>query len=86
MDVSPPGQYAFENLYNPRLRHQLFRPPLSGHFLCRVRAFACNAVITMASVMASAREAHLEPRLVGDISGMFYVPAYQRGYRWGERG
>jgi hypothetical protein len=22
--------------------------------------------------------------LVGDISGRFYVPAYQRGYRWGE--
>jgi uncharacterized protein with ParB-like and HNH nuclease domain len=31
----------------------------------------------------SEREANLEPRLVGDISGMFYVPAYQRGYRWG---
>nr|WP_283251513.1 DUF262 domain-containing protein [Aeromicrobium duanguangcaii] len=29
-------------------------------------------------------EAHLEPRLVGDIFGRFYVPAYQRGYRWGE--
>jgi hypothetical protein len=33
-------------------------------------------------VTAFAREAHLEPLLVGDISGMFYVPAYQRGYRW----
>jgi len=33
--------------------------------------------------MASAREAHLEPLHVGDISGRFYVPAYQRGYRWG---
>ena len=33
---------------------------------------------------ASAGEAYLEPRLVGDISGRFYVPAYQRGYRWGE--
>ena len=30
------------------------------------------------------REAELEPRLVGDISGRFYVPSYQRGYRWGE--
>ncbi len=30
------------------------------------------------------REAHLEPMLVGDITGRFYVPAYQRGYRWGE--
>lgn len=30
------------------------------------------------------QEASLEPRLVGDISGRFYVPAYQRGYRWGE--
>jgi Protein of unknown function DUF262 len=34
--------------------------------------------------VTSEREANLEPRLVGDISEMFYVPAYQRGYRWGE--
>jgi uncharacterized protein with ParB-like and HNH nuclease domain len=27
---------------------------------------------------------HLEPRLVGSIEGEFYVPAYQRGYRWKE--
>lgn len=33
---------------------------------------------------ASLREAKLEPRRVGDISGKFYVPAYQRGFRWGE--
>jgi hypothetical protein len=32
----------------------------------------------------SAGDAYLEPRLVGDIDGRFYVPAYQRGYRWGE--
>lgn len=25
----------------------------------------------------------LEPRLVGDIEGRFWVPRYQRGYRWG---
>ena len=25
----------------------------------------------------------LETKLVGDISGEFYVPSYQRGYRWG---
>lgn len=30
------------------------------------------------------KEARLEPRLVGDISGKFFIPAYQRGYRWGE--
>jgi hypothetical protein len=35
-------------------------------------------------VTASAREAYLEPKVVGDIRGTFYVPAYQRGYRWGE--
>ncbi|GAA2185280.1 DUF262 domain-containing protein [Leucobacter alluvii] len=29
-------------------------------------------------------EALLEPKAVGDISGAFYVPAYQRGYRWGK--
>lgn len=28
-------------------------------------------------------EASLEPRLVGDITGRFLVPQYQRGYRWG---
>ena len=33
---------------------------------------------------ASAGDAYLEPRFVGDISGRFYVPAYQRGYRWGD--
>ena len=25
----------------------------------------------------------LEPKLVSDIKGTFYVPSYQRGYRWG---
>jgi hypothetical protein len=30
-----------------------------------------------------ALEALLEPKLVGDIDGDFYVPSYQRGYRWG---
>lgn len=25
----------------------------------------------------------LEPKLVGDISGQYFVPSYQRGYRWG---
>ena len=34
-------------------------------------------------MQTAAREARLEPRLVGDITGQFYVPAYQRGYRWG---
>lgn len=24
----------------------------------------------------------LEPKLVGDIRGQFFVPSYQRGYRW----
>lgn len=26
----------------------------------------------------------LETKLVSDITGTFYVPSYQRGYRWGE--
>ena len=26
----------------------------------------------------------LEPKLVGDISGHYFVPSYQRGYRWGK--
>ncbi len=29
-------------------------------------------------------EVILEPRLVGDIAGDFFIPSYQRGYRWGE--
>ena len=28
-------------------------------------------------------KAVLEPKLVGDVAGEFFVPAYQRGYRWG---
>ncbi len=27
----------------------------------------------------------LETKLVGDIEGKFYIPSYQRGYRWGEK-
>ena len=33
--------------------------------------------------MAATGEATLEPRLVGKISQQFFVPGYQRGYRWG---
>ena len=29
------------------------------------------------------KEIRLETKLVGDIEGEFYVPSYQRGYRWG---
>ena len=29
-------------------------------------------------------EINLDTKLVGDIKGHFYVPAYQRGYRWGK--
>jgi hypothetical protein len=29
------------------------------------------------------REAILEPKIVGEISDNFFVPGYQRGYRWG---
>ena len=29
-------------------------------------------------------EINLETKLIGDIQGWFYVPDYQRGYRWGE--
>lgn len=38
----------------------------------------------MSKVTESPHEAYLQPRLVGNIDEMFYVPAYQRGYRWGE--
>ncbi|WP_246009897.1 DUF262 domain-containing protein [Actinokineospora cianjurensis] len=33
--------------------------------------------------VVAAHDATLEPLLVGEISGTFHVPAYQRGYRWG---
>ena len=26
----------------------------------------------------------LDQKLVGEISGSFFVPSYQRGYRWGK--
>ena len=29
-------------------------------------------------------EIKLETKLVGSIEGKFYVPSYQRGYRWGK--
>ncbi len=29
-------------------------------------------------------EIKLETKLVGDITGEFYIPSYQRGYRWGK--
>lgn len=34
--------------------------------------------------MSNPREATLEPKLIGDIEGTFFVPSYQRGYRWGQ--
>ncbi|MGY3320753.1 DUF262 domain-containing protein [Arthrobacter sp. TE12232] len=34
--------------------------------------------------MSRSNETVLEPKIVGDITGAFYVPAYQRGYRWGK--
>lgn len=32
---------------------------------------------------APVQQALLEPREVGQLSGEFFIPAYQRGYRWG---
>lgn len=34
--------------------------------------------------MNTSADSELVPRLVGDISGRFFVPSYQRGYRWGQ--
>lgn len=34
--------------------------------------------------MNTTNQAVLEPRFVGDITGFFHIPAYQRGYRWGK--
>ena len=39
--------------------------------------------VTSDPVTPDATGALLEPRLVGDIQDAFFVPAYQRGYRWG---
>ncbi len=33
--------------------------------------------------IVASEKAVLEPKLVGDVAGEFFVPAYQRGYRWG---
>ena len=30
------------------------------------------------------KDIKLETKFVGAIEGMFYIPSYQRGYRWGE--
>lgn len=30
-------------------------------------------------------EINLETKLVGGIKGNFYVPDYQRGFRWGKK-
>ena len=34
--------------------------------------------------MTDISQIKLEAKLVGEISGEFFVPSYQRGYRWGE--
>ena len=34
--------------------------------------------------MGETEEIKLEPKLVGSIEGNFFVPSYQRGYRWGQ--
>lgn len=34
--------------------------------------------------MTNISQIKLEAKLVGEISGEFFVPSYQRGYRWGE--
>ena len=34
--------------------------------------------------MIDTTEIILDTKLVGSIDGKFYVPSYQRGYRWGE--
>ena len=39
--------------------------------------------VTSDAVTVDSTGALLEPRLVGDIRDAFFVPAYQRGYRWG---
>ncbi len=39
--------------------------------------------VTSDAVTGDSTGALLEPRLVGDIQDSFFVPAYQRGYRWG---
>ncbi len=34
--------------------------------------------------MSNKEQAVLEPKLVNDIKGDFFIPSYQRGYRWGK--
>lgn len=35
--------------------------------------------------MGTTEEIKLEPKFVGSIEGNFFVPSYQRGYRWGKK-
>jgi hypothetical protein len=48
----------------------------------KARATPGTNVVTTTTTIPG--EALLEPIYVGDIEGRFFVPAYQRGYRWGE--
>ena len=42
----------------------------------------CTTLIAVRETTSD--EATLQRRFVGDLDGHFFVPRYQRGYRWGE--
>lgn len=52
----------------------------AAHCLMRCR----QGLATLGAVTGAASVAtELRPELVGNLTGEFYVPSYQRGYRWG---
>jgi hypothetical protein len=57
-----------------------WRPPRAGFgFSARLAA-----PLGMMGSMQLGTPAILTPRKVGDLEGTFFIPDYQRGYRWGE--
>lgn len=46
--------------------------------------YICEEGTVMEALSPMNSEIKLDTKLVGDITGAFFVPSYQRGYRWGE--
>lgn len=46
---------------------------------------AQSSFISFANGVCMKTDIILETKVVGEVSGLFYVPSYQRGYRWGKQ-
>jgi hypothetical protein len=65
------------------LSSNLYPSPAGPRFYAREASADSGARGNVRAVTGDSTGALLEPRLVGDIQDAFFVPAYQRGYRWG---